>query len=50
MNYTGTRPGGVRDLEVYQELAKARREKAAKAAAEKAKRCTRSRKVAAQWA
>lgn len=47
-DYTGTRPGGVPDLEVRQERAGARREKAAKAAAEKAARSTRSRKVAAQ--
>ncbi|TCK59230.1 hypothetical protein [Curtobacterium sp. PhB136] len=45
-DYTGTRPGGVADLEVRQARAKERREKEAKAAAANASRSTRARKGA----
>jgi hypothetical protein len=41
--YTGTLPGGVADLEVRQERAKARREKASKVAAERAAAAKTSR-------
>ncbi|NII40271.1 hypothetical protein E9228_000907 [Curtobacterium flaccumfaciens] len=47
-DYTGTRPGGVPDLEVRQARAKERREKEAKAAAANASRSTRARKGATE--
>jgi hypothetical protein len=49
-DYTGTRPGGVPDLEVRQARAKARREKAAKVAAERAAATKTSRSKRAKAA
>lgn len=45
-HYTGTRPGGVPDLEVRQARAKERRAKEAKVVAAKTSRPTRARKAA----